>query len=125
MIETFEKGDDLLKEMDVLKAMRWGFVSWQFDVTKSSIHTCWIKSRHPGPVHSTDVPTVTKASLATPCTEAELVSLAQRVASQRGIQNIPSINDFVTPTSGEVFDDINTSEELYLEEIAVLFDSNR
>ena len=69
------------------------------------------------------MPTVTEASLATPCTEAELVSLAERVASQRGIQNISSINDFITPTSEEVFDDINTSEELYLEEIAELFDS--
>ncbi|KAI0997199.1 hypothetical protein K3495_g10987 [Podosphaera aphanis] len=58
-----------------------------------------------------------------PCTEAELVSLAEKVASQRGIENISSINDFVTPTSEEVFDDINTSEELYLEEIAELFDS--
>ncbi|KAI1004767.1 hypothetical protein K3495_g3449 [Podosphaera aphanis] len=76
-----------------------------------------------GPVHGTVVPTVTEASLATSCTEAELVPLAERVASQRGIQNIPSINDFVTPTSEEVFDDINTLEELYLEEIAELFDS--
>ncbi|KAI0993819.1 hypothetical protein K3495_g14365 [Podosphaera aphanis] len=95
--------------MDVLKAMRWGFVSWHFDVTKSSIQTCWIKSGLlSSPVHGTDVPTVTEASLATPYTEAELVSLAQRVASQPGIQNIPSINDFVTPISEEVFDDINT-----------------
>ena len=70
------------------------------------------------------MPIVTEASLATPCTEAELVSLAERVASQREIQNISSINDFVTPTSEEVFNNINTSEELYLEEIAVLFDSN-
>ncbi|KAI0991231.1 hypothetical protein K3495_g16956, partial [Podosphaera aphanis] len=31
--------------------------------------------------------------------------------------------DFVTPTSEEFFDEINTSEELYLEEIAELFDS--
>ncbi|KAI0993750.1 hypothetical protein K3495_g14433 [Podosphaera aphanis] len=124
MIETFEKGDDPLKEMDVLKAMRWGFVPWQFDVTKSSIQKCWIKSGlMSSPVHGTVVRTVTEASLATPFTEAELVSLAERVAWQRGIQNIPSINDFVTPTSEEVFNDINTSEELYLEEIAELFDN--
>ena len=44
MIETHEKGDDPLKEMDVLKAMRWGFVSWHFDVTQSSIQKCWNKS---------------------------------------------------------------------------------
>ncbi|KAI1005785.1 hypothetical protein K3495_g2433 [Podosphaera aphanis] len=79
---------------------------------------------HYHPVHGTVVPTVTEASLDTPCTEAEFVSLAERVASQRGIQNIPSINDFVTPTSEEFFDDINTSEEFYLEEIAVLFESD-
>ncbi|KAI0993078.1 hypothetical protein K3495_g15106 [Podosphaera aphanis] len=76
------------------------------------------------PVYGTVVPTVTEASLATPCTEAELVSLAERVDSQHGVQNIPSINDFVTPTSEKVFDDINTSQELYLEEIAELLDSN-
>ncbi|KAI0997609.1 hypothetical protein K3495_g10580 [Podosphaera aphanis] len=76
------------------------------------------------PIHGTVVPTVTEASSATSCTEAKLVSLAKRVASQHGIQNIPSINDFVSPTSEEVFDDINTSEELYLEEIAELFNSN-
>ncbi|KAI0994421.1 hypothetical protein K3495_g13761 [Podosphaera aphanis] len=115
MTETFEKGDDTLKEMDVLKTMRWGFVSWHFDY--------YCQRLHPGPVHGTVVPTIIEASLATPCTEAEFVSLAERVASQRGIQNISSINDFVTPTSEEVFDDINTSEELYLEEIAELFDS--
>ncbi|KAI0998774.1 hypothetical protein K3495_g9422 [Podosphaera aphanis] len=111
MIETFEKGDDPSKEMDVLTAMRWGSVSWHFHVTKSSMQKCWIKSG------------LLKASLATSCTEAELVSLAERVALQRGIQNISSINDFVTPNSEEVFDDINTSEELYLEETAELFDS--
>ncbi|KAI0996138.1 hypothetical protein K3495_g12044 [Podosphaera aphanis] len=103
MIETFEMGDDPLKEMDILKAMRWGFVSWRFDVTKSSIQKCWIKSALLSPVHGTVVSTVTEASLATQCTEAELVSLAKRVASQRGIQNISSINDFVTPTT-ELFD---------------------
>ncbi|KAI1000372.1 hypothetical protein K3495_g7826 [Podosphaera aphanis] len=123
MIETFEKGDDPLKKMDVLKAMRWGFASWHFDVTKSSIQKCWIKSGLLSPIHGTVGPTVIELSLATPCTEVELMSLAERVASQRGIQNIPPINDFVTPTSEEVFDDINTSEELYLEEIAELFDS--
>ncbi|KAI0990804.1 hypothetical protein K3495_g17383, partial [Podosphaera aphanis] len=110
-------------EMDVLKAMRWGFVSWHFDVTKSTIQKCWIKSGLLSPVHGTVVSTVTEVSLATQCTEAELVSLAERVASQRGIQNISSINDFVTPTSEEFFHDIKTSEELYLEEIAELFDS--
>ncbi|KAI1004262.1 hypothetical protein K3495_g3948 [Podosphaera aphanis] len=124
MIETFEKGDDPLKEMDVLKAMRWGFVSWHFDVTKSTIQKCWIKSGLLRPVHGTVVSTVTEASIATQCTEAELASLAERVASQRGIQNISLINNFATPTSEEVFDDINTSEELYLEEIAELFDSS-
>ncbi|KAI1005625.1 hypothetical protein K3495_g2600 [Podosphaera aphanis] len=75
------------------------------------------------PVHGIVVSTVTEASLANQRTEAELVSLAERVASQRVIQNLSFINDFVTPTSEEVFDDINTSEELYLEEIAELFDS--
>lgn len=68
------------------------------------------------------MPIVTEASLATPCTEAELVSLAERVASQRGVQNITSINDFVTPTSEDVSGVVNTSEELYLEEVAELFD---
>ncbi|KAI1000011.1 hypothetical protein K3495_g8190 [Podosphaera aphanis] len=77
-----------------------------------------------GPVYGTVVPTDTETSIATQCTKAELVSLAGKFASQRGIQNIPSINDFVTPTSVDVFDDINTSEELCLEEIAVFFDSN-
>ncbi|KAI0993245.1 hypothetical protein K3495_g14939 [Podosphaera aphanis] len=117
MIETFEKGHDSLKEMDVLKAMPWGFVSRHFDVTKSSIQKCLIKS---GLLRSKTL--ILDKISANDC--IQVLFMAQLVASQRGIQNIPSINYFVTPTSEEVFDDINTSEELYLVEIAELFDSN-
>ena len=57
--------------------------------------------------------------------EAELVTLAQTVAWQRGIivDSIPAINDFMSPSSEEVLDDVNTLEEQFLEKMAELFDT--
>ena len=57
--------------------------------------------------------------------EAELITLAQIVAWQRGIivDSIPAINDFVIPSGEEVLDDVNTLEEKFLEKMAELFDT--
>ena len=57
--------------------------------------------------------------------EAELVTLAQTDAWQHGISvdSIPAINDFMSPRSEEVLDDVNTLEEQFLEKMAELFDN--
>ncbi|KAI0993561.1 hypothetical protein K3495_g14623 [Podosphaera aphanis] len=39
------------------------------------------------------------------------------------VENIPAINDFVSPSSEEVPDDFNTLEEQFLEKMAELFDT--
>ncbi|KAI1005350.1 hypothetical protein K3495_g2871 [Podosphaera aphanis] len=95
---------------------------WTTEYQNSDFYIMFLLTTASSPVHGTIVPTAVESSLATSCTEAELVSLAEKVASQRGIQNIPSINDFLTSSSEEVFDNLTTSEEQYLEEVAGLFD---
>ena len=57
--------------------------------------------------------------------EAELVTLAQTDAWQRGISvdSNPAINYFMSPSSEEVLDDVNTLEEQFLEKMAELFDT--
>ncbi|KAI1000685.1 hypothetical protein K3495_g7512 [Podosphaera aphanis] len=101
MIEAAEQDKDATREMDLSKAMRWGMLSWHFD------------------------PSLIEPSLSSLNNEAELVTLAQTVAWQRGIpvESIPAINDFVSPSCEEVLDDFNTLEEQFLEEMVEIFDA--
>ena len=41
MAQTFDLGRDLSKEMNVLRAIRWGISAWENDVTPATIQNCW------------------------------------------------------------------------------------
>ncbi|KAI0994098.1 hypothetical protein K3495_g14084 [Podosphaera aphanis] len=110
MIEAAKQDKDATRQMDVLKEMSWGMLSWHFDVS---------------PIQGNSLTSVIEPSLSSLNNEAELVTLAQTVVWQRGIlvESIPAINDFVSPSSEEVLDDFNTLEEQFLDEMAELFDT--
>ena len=44
MAQTFDQGKDLLIEMHVLRAIRWGISAWENDVTPATIQSCWARS---------------------------------------------------------------------------------
>ncbi|KAI0995255.1 hypothetical protein K3495_g12928 [Podosphaera aphanis] len=123
MIEAAKQDNDATREMDVLKEMSWGMLSWHFDV--STIQNCWLKSSLLSPIQGNSLTSVIEPSLSSLNNEAELVTLAQTVVWQRGIlvESIPAINDFVSPSSEEVLDDFNALEEQFLQEMAELFDT--
>ena len=45
MAQTFDLGRDLSKEMNVLRAIRWGISAWENDVTPATIQNCWARSQ--------------------------------------------------------------------------------
>ncbi|KAI0993610.1 hypothetical protein K3495_g14574 [Podosphaera aphanis] len=124
MIEAAKQDKDATREMDMLKEMRWGMLSWHFDVSQSTIQNFWLKSGLLSPIQGNSLTSVIEPSLSS-LNEAELVILAQTVAWQRRIlvESIPANNDFVSPSIEEVLDEFNILEEQFLEEMAELFDT--
>jgi hypothetical protein len=45
MARTFDQGKDLSREMDVLRAIRWGISAWENDVLPRTIQNCWARSQ--------------------------------------------------------------------------------
>ena len=43
--QTFDSGKDLSREMHVLRAIRWGVLAWDNDVTPGTIQNCWARSQ--------------------------------------------------------------------------------
>ncbi|KAI0996986.1 hypothetical protein K3495_g11197 [Podosphaera aphanis] len=113
MIEVAEQDKDSTREMDVSKTIRWGMISWYFDVNQSTTQNCWFNSGLLTPIQGNSLTSVIESSLSSLNNEDELIILALTVAWQRGIlvESIPAINDFVSPSSEEVLDDFNTLEE--------------
>ena len=44
MLSEYDAGRDPLKTMNVLKALRWGFRSWEMDVEQSTVERCFRKA---------------------------------------------------------------------------------
>ena len=44
MLEEVKAGQDPVKTMNVLKAIRWGTRAWSFDVQSKTVYNCFIKA---------------------------------------------------------------------------------
>ncbi|KAI0993560.1 hypothetical protein K3495_g14624 [Podosphaera aphanis] len=74
--QAAEQDKDATREMGVLKAMRWGMLSWHFDISQSTIQNCWLMSGLLSPIQGNSLTSVIEPSLSSLNNEAELVTLA-------------------------------------------------
>jgi DDE superfamily endonuclease len=123
MAETYDKGRNISQEMHVLRSIRWGIHAWEYDVTPSTIQSCWRRSQAIDygafPLFQRSVP----QSVWTEC-EAEIDSIRRgliRMKAQGYIQSIPNLHDYISPYSGpwsERVDDHGDLEDLVDEIVA-------
>ena len=136
MVSEADEGRDALDKMDVLKAIRWGINAWHNDVTNDTVRNCWIKSGLLGPVEgpllkpkgyqpfttvASPLPAVPEVIELDPI-HTEIASLLRTVATQRTIQIIPSIDEFLEPDGERVYDDEEAVDEQVLADIIEAYD---
>jgi DDE superfamily endonuclease len=123
MIDEFDEGREPIKSMDILKAVRWGIDSWHHDVSLSAIENCWIKSGLLGPRFGPvtrprdyrEAPHGARQEVPETETleqiERSISTLIERVAADRGIQEIISTEDFLSPIGERVEDSSDDIEQ--------------
>ena len=103
MTQTFDLGRDLSKEMNVLRAIRWGISAWENDVTPATIQNCWARSQciefGQFPLPPPDLWTESQ----------ELVDSIQqgvyRMKQKGYLVDIPNIYEYISPHNERVEDD--------------------
>lgn len=110
MAKTFDEGKNLSAEMHVLRAIRWGIQAWEWDVTPTTIQSCWRKSQcidfGSFPVPPSNVWIESEETI-------ELIRQGLVQMKNRGlIQSIPNVKDYVSPYSGPWSEQINDYIEL-------------
>lgn len=130
MATTFDKGKNLLEEMHVLRAIRWGIQAWENGVQPSTIQSCWRRSQA---VDYGAFPAPNPDLWSESADELESIRLALVQMRSRGvIQSVPNIRTYISPYSGawnervddagdidDIIDDVvgqNTQQEVDLEE---------
>ena len=101
--QTFDLGRDLSKEMNVLRAIRWGISAWENDVTPATIQNCWARSQciefGQFPLPPPDLWTESQ----------ELVDSIQqgvyRMKQKGYLVDIPNIYEYISPHNERVEDD--------------------
>jgi hypothetical protein len=113
MAKTFDEGKNLSEEMHVLRAIEWGIQAWEWDVTPTTIQSCWRRSQcidfGAFPAPSADIWTESEETV-------NSIRILLHTMSQRSIiQSVPNIHEYISPYSGpwsERVDDYGELEEL-------------
>ncbi len=103
MAQTFDQGKDLLKEIDVLKAIRQGISTQENDVSPATIQNCWARSQ------CIDFGQFPRPSTNLQTESQELVeSIRQglyRLRQNGYLVDVPSVHDYISPYTERVVDD--------------------
>jgi hypothetical protein len=114
MVNTFDGEKDLSKEMNVLRAIRWGIAAWENDVTPATIQNCWARSQA---IDFGQFPLPAVPINPDPWTDSrDLVDdMRTRLQAmhQRGIiTTVPNIQEYISPYSGPWNETITDNGEL-------------
>jgi hypothetical protein len=113
MASSFDKDEDPSKQMNVLRAVRWGIFAWEQEVLPATIYNCWIRSKainHSGPECFTTNIFAESSAIIT-----DIAQDVQRFHTQGRIQEMMSIHNFINPPE-EIIDDVQ--EDITTEIIA-------
>lgn len=103
MVQTFDNGKDLSKEMHVLKAIRWGISAWENDVTPATIQNCWARSQvidfGARPLPAPDFWGESQPQL------DSIRQILHRLKQSGYIANVPNVREYVSPYIEQVNND--------------------
>jgi hypothetical protein len=117
MAKSFDEDTDPLKNMHVLRAIRWGIFAWEQDVSPTTIQHCWTRSKAiPSGLMDEDVEMENNEHLAV---IDELQHDINRLHHQGRIQKAMDISNFINPLEESMED----SQEDIMEQIVARYTS--